>query len=272
MQFSILGSLEVRGTDGRVPITAPKQRAVLAALLLNAGDEVTVGELVRHVWDARPPATAQTTLQSYIYRLRRLLRPLPGVRLSTDVASYLLEADRAETDLWAFRDRVRRARAAAGAGCWAEAATGLRAATALWRGNAFTGVPGDTIRQAGRVLDGERIAAYEELFGLETRLGNTRQIVPELQKVVSAYPLHEAFQGQLMLALYASGRQGEALQAFASMRRRLRERLGIEPGVDLQRLHRQILRQVPVTQLTPDGAPRPVVAAGYGAGPAESAA
>jgi DNA-binding SARP family transcriptional activator len=258
MQFFILGSLEVRGTGERIQITAPKQRAVLAALLLGANNEVPVDQLVRYVWDGRPPATAQTTLQSYIYRLRQLLRPLPDVHLRTNIDSYMLEVTEAETDLWSFRGHVERARSNADLGRWNESVADLRAAVAVWRGNSLTGVPGEAIRQEGRVLDGERIAAYEELFGTEINLGNTRHIVPDLQKVVSTYPFHEAFHAQLMLALYASGRQAEALQNFASIRRRLRERLGIEPGAGLQHLHRSILRQVPAAQMASPTALRPV--------------
>ncbi|GAA4253461.1 AfsR/SARP family transcriptional regulator [Dactylosporangium darangshiense] len=265
MQFFILGSLEVRGTEERIQITAPKQRAVLAALLLGANNEVPIDQLVRYVWDSRPPATAQSTVQSYIYRLRRLLRSLPGVQLRTNIDSYMLEVDGAETDLWSFRGLVERARADADAGRWNESVAQLRNATAVWRGNALTGVPGETIRQEGRVLDGERIAAYEELFGIEIFLGNTRQIVPELQKIASAHPFHEAFHAQLMLALYASGRQAEALQSFASIRRRLRDRLGIEPGVDLQQLHRSILRQVPAAQMTSPTPLRPMAMSSFAA-------
>jgi len=272
MQFCILGSLEVRGPEGRIQITAPKQRAVLAALLLGANNEVPVGHLVRYVWDGRPPATAQTTLQSYIYRLRQILRPLPDVRLGTNIDSYMLEVDEAETDLCAFRGHVQRARAAAAGADWAEAAAHLREALAVWRGASLAGVPGEAIRQEGRVVDGERIAAYEELFGIEIHLGNTRQIVPGLQKIAAAYPLHEAFHGQLMLALYASGRQAEALQSFAAIRRRLSEGLGIEPGAALQQLHRAILRQVPADQLTTVAPPRPAPMSGYEPGPPQRSA
>jgi DNA-binding SARP family transcriptional activator len=262
MQFFILGSLEVRAPEKRIQITAPKQRAVLAALLLDANNEVPNDQLIRFVWDGRPPATAQTTLQSYIYRLRQLLRPLAAVQLKTDIDSYILEVAEADTDLWSFRDLVEQARSNARLGRWSESAAGLRRAVSVWRGDSLTGVPGDAVRQEARVLDGERIAAYEELFGTEIFLGNTRQIIPELQKVVSAYPFHEVFHAQLMLALYASGRQAEALQTFASIRRRLRERLGVEPGQSLQQLHRSILRHVPVAQMT-SPMPRPVHAGAY---------
>ncbi len=250
MHFFILGSLEVKTHDLRIQITAPKQRAVLAALLLGANNEVPIDQLIRYVWDGRPPATAQTTLQSYIYRLRQLLRPVPDVELTTNIDSYMLGVERAETDLWHFRDQVEAARAKSDVGDHTAAAAGLRDALSVWRGNSLSGVPGETIQQEARVLDGERIAAYEELFGMEILLGNTRQIIPGLHKVVSMYQFHEAFRAQLMLALYASGRQAEALQNYALIRRRLREKLGIEPGQGLQQLHRSILEQVPAAQIT----------------------
>ncbi|MFC6016162.1 BTAD domain-containing putative transcriptional regulator [Plantactinospora solaniradicis] len=249
MHFFILGSLEVKSPEKRIQITAPKQRAVLAALLLGANSEVPIDQLIRFVWDNRPPATAQTTLQSYIYRLRQLLRPLPGVGLKTDIDSYMLDVGQTDTDLWFFRGQVEDARKKAQVGQLSESVSSLRGALSVWRGNSLSGIPGETVQQEARVLDGERIAAYEELFATEILLGNTRQIIPELHKVVSVYQFHEAFRAQLMLALYASGRQAEALQNYALIRRRLRDRLGIEPGQDLQELHRSILEQVPAAQM-----------------------
>jgi DNA-binding SARP family transcriptional activator len=249
MHFFILGSLEVGPPQRRIQITAPKQRAVLAALLLGANNEVPLDELMRFVWDGRPPATAQTTLQSYIYRLRQILRPLPGVRLRTNIDSYVLDVERADTDLWYFRGEIDEARQKARLGQPAESVAGLRRAIAVWRGNSLSGIPGQTIAQEARVLEGERIAAYEELFDTEISLGNARQIIPELHKVVSVYQYHEVFRAQLMLALYASGRQAEALQNYALIRRWLRDRLGIEPGQELQQLHRSILGQVPAAQI-----------------------
>jgi DNA-binding SARP family transcriptional activator len=251
MYFFILGSLEVRSSGKRISITAPKQRAVLAALLLGANNEVPIDQLIRFVWDSRPPATAQTTLQSYIYRLRLLLSPLTGVELKTNIDSYMLDAGHGYTDLWYFREQVEEARRKAQLGELSDSVTSLRTALSVWRGNSLSGIPGEAIQQEARVLDGERIAAYEELFSAEIFLGNARQIIPELHKVVSVYPFHEVFRAQLMLALYASGRQAEALQNYALIRRRLRDRLGIEPGQELQELHRSILEQVPASKIAP---------------------
>ncbi|WP_170026287.1 AfsR/SARP family transcriptional regulator [Actinomadura oligospora] len=250
MHFFLLGSLKVESSGRRISITAPKQRAVLAALLLNANNEVQIDSLIRYVWDARPPATAQTTLQSYIYRLRQLLRAVPGVELGTATDSYLLSVDEVDTDLWYFRRRAEAAREAVALGEPEEAVPRFREALGAWRGGALAGIPGAAIQQEARILEGERIAVYEELFGTEMRLGRHRQIVPELHKVVSVYQVHEAFRAQLMLALYASGRQAEALQHYAVMRRRLSEHFGIEPGQELQELHRSILNRVPAMELS----------------------
>ncbi|MBD2895173.1 Transcriptional regulatory protein EmbR [Actinomadura sp. RB99] len=247
MYFFILGSLEVRLSEQRIPVTAPKQRAVLATLLLDANNDVSIDRLTRLVWDGRPPVTAQATIQSYVYRLRQLLRPLPGVELKTSADSYLLQVDPADIDLWRFRELVVAARGRAGL---VDLASGLRQALAVWRGDALAGLPGETLKHEARSLEDERIAAYEQLFSAEISLGNHRQIIAELQRVVSGYPLHEALRAQLMLALYASGRQAEALQHYALIRRQLRDGLGIDPGQELQELHRAILEQVPTSMLT----------------------
>lgn len=250
LRFAILGSLEVNTSSTRISITAPKQRAVLVTLLLDANNEVPVERLTRFVWDGQPPAAAQTTLQSYIYRLRQLLQPMTGVELTTSSAGYRLQVDPAETDIWSFRHLVAEAREKAHRGDLPGSARDLRAALALWRGNALAGIPGKLLQQEARFLEDERIAAYEDLFTAELELGNHRTIVPELKKLVSIHQFHETLRAQLMLALYRCSRQAEALHAYAQIRRRLREDLGIEPGRELQNLHRAILEQVAPASLT----------------------
>ncbi|WP_171063965.1 AfsR/SARP family transcriptional regulator [Actinomadura soli] len=251
----MLGGLEIRGAEKRVALTAPKQRAILAALLLDANHGVSISRLVRFVWDDRPPATAQTTIQSYIYRLRQVLRPL-AVEIRTSNDCYALEVRPEEIDLWHFRQRAAEAHANAARGRLDESVPRFRKALALWRGRALSSVPGELVRQEARLLEAERIAAYEELFYAEIRLGNHRQIIPELQKVVSADPFHESLRALLMLSLYSSGRQAEALQQFAQARQRLRDDLGIEPGQELQELHRSVLEQQ---------APEEIIASRFGA-------
>jgi DNA-binding SARP family transcriptional activator len=245
MYFGVLGSLEVNASGERILITAPKQRAVLVSLLLNANTDVPVDRLTVYVWDGQPPTAAQTTLQSYIYRLRQLLRPMAGVELQTSAASYMLQVDPSETDIWSFKQRVCEARDQILSGNLHESVRSLRKALALWRGSALAGIPGKLIQQEARFLEDERIAAYEDLFSAEIALGNHRKIVPELKKIMSVHQFHEMLGAQLMLALYRSGRQAEALQVYTVIRRRLRDDLGIEPGPELQNLHKAILEQVP---------------------------
>lgn len=245
MIFSILGSLEIRVPGGRVAITAPKQRAALATLLLEINNEVPVDRLTRYIWDGQPPVSAQTTLQSYIYRLRQLLRPITGVELETGPNSYTLRVDPARTDLWYFRERVKHAAVRGGEGDLGDSVRSLREGLSVWRGSALSGVPGKNLKQQARYLEDERILALEELFSAEMALGGHRRIIPELVKLVSVYQFHETFQAQLMLALYRSGRQAEALQVYLHTRRKLREDLGIEPGPELQELHRAILERKP---------------------------
>jgi DNA-binding SARP family transcriptional activator len=249
MHFSILGSLEVSAAGERITITAPKQRAVLVTLLLEANNDVPVDRLAQYVWDGGPPAAAQTTLQSYIYRLRRLLCRMPDAEILTSSVGYVLQVDPAATDVWSFRQRVIDARDRAVGGDLAHSVRGLREALALWRGNALAGMPGRLIQREARFLEDERIAAYEDLFNAELALGNHRTLIPELRKMVSLHPFHETLRAQLMLALYQSGRQAEALHVFAAARRKLREDLGIEPGPELQALHKAVLQQVPAAAI-----------------------
>lgn len=251
MEFEILGALQVKASGREIPVTAPKQQAALAALLLSANCAVSADEMVEHLWSGQPPAAARSTLQAYIHRLRQLLSGMPGeVRLSTSTAGYTLELGSARLDLRIFHERVGEARHLAAAGDLSDAAVLLRGALSLWRGAALAGVPGDFIQEEARFLDAERIAAHEELLHLEMRVGNHQRIIPELIKLCNAHPFREAITAQLMVCLYRCGRQAEALRTFSQSRKRLREELGIEPGVDLQELQKAILTRVPVDQIT----------------------
>lgn len=249
MYFHVLGGLEVRASDIRINVKAPKQRAVLTTLLLDVNNEVPVDRLTLYVWDGRPPVAVQATLQSYIYRLRRSLSPLDGVQLETGSASYTLQVDPAQTDVWYFRTAVARAHELVQDGDLDGAVRTFRQALSVWRGRALAGISGEYFQQEAQFLEDERIAAHEELFSAELALGAHRKILPELQKAASIHRYHETFRAQLMLALYHSGRQAEALQVYDLIRRQLREDLGIEPGPALQDLHRAILDRVPAPQI-----------------------
>jgi DNA-binding SARP family transcriptional activator len=250
MNFSILGALEVKYSAGRIHITAPKQKGVLVALLLDADHEVSNERLVDFVWDGRPPTAAQTTLQSYVYRLRQLLSPMSGVNLQSSTSGYAIELGSCVLDLRFFQRRVAEAHEWIQNGSKLSAVMAFRKGLSVWRGNALAGVPGELLRREALLLENERIAAYEELMNLELELGNHRRVIPELHKIVAEYPFHEVFTAQLMLALYRSGRQAEALQNYGVIRRRLRDELGIEPGVELQQLQKAILEHVPALEIT----------------------
>src|SRR6185436_3917859 len=131
---------------------------------LEANNDVPVDRLAQYVWDGTPPAAAQTTLQSYVYRLRRLLCRMADAEILTSSVGYMLRVDPAATDVWLFRQGVSDARDRAVGGDLAHSVCGLRSALALWRGNALAGMAGRLIRREARFLDDERIAAYGDLF------------------------------------------------------------------------------------------------------------
>ena len=237
MEFRILGPLEAR-RDG-VPLSpgGPKQRALLALMLLHANEPVSRAALIDGLWGERPPETAAKALQVYVSQLRRALgREL----VRTHPGGYRLVLEPDALDLSRFERLVAEARAAAPAA----AATKLREALGLWRGAALTDVAHEPFAQAevGR-LEELRLAAAEALVEAELALGRHAQLVPELEGLVAHNPLREHLRGQLMLALYRSGRQADALNAYQAARSTLIEELGLEPGQALQQLERSILRQ-----------------------------
>ncbi len=209
------------------------QRAVLALLLLRANCAVAVDELVELLWDEKPPRTARKNIQVYVWRLRALL----GNRLESSPPGYRLAVARDELDLFDFEAGVATARAANSAGLLEQAATHYRAALQLWRGAAL----GD-VRDIGRLtaaadrLTRLRLLAHEEQIEIEIALDRHSAALPLLDELVAAYPLHERFAEQQVLALYRAGRRGEAVSAYLRCRRALAEELGLEPGPVLQRL------------------------------------
>ncbi len=239
MEFRILGPLEVR-RDG-VPLSpgGPKQRALLALLLLHANEPVSRAALIDGLWGERPPETAAKALQVYVSQLRRalgreLVRTRPG--------GYQLVVQPDALDLGRFERLVAEARAATPSA----AAPKLREALGLWRGAALADFADESFAQTeiGRIEE-LRLAAAEALAEAELALGRHAELVAELEGLVARNPLRERLRGQHMLALYRSGRQAEALEAYQAARSKLVEELGIEPGRALQELERAILRQDP---------------------------
>jgi predicted ATPase/DNA-binding SARP family transcriptional activator len=235
-EFRILGPLEVAGVAS---LGGPRQRALLARLLLSPGEPVPEGELVDAVWEERPPAGAARSLQVYASRLRGLVAHT-GAEIRRRGTGYELVLGPARLDASAFaRGRAEAARRA-GAGDPAGARTALEEALALWRGPALVDVPG----ALGAPLDEARLVAAEELSDLELAAGGGAELVPELERRAREQPLRERTRAQLMLALYRSGRQADALAAYRACRAALDE-LGLEPGEELRELERRILRHDP---------------------------
>ena len=259
-EFRVLGPVEA-AVDGRVvPLPAAKPRALLAVLLLSRNRVVPVHELVSELWSDEPPDTATKALQVYVSQLRKAIG---ADRLETKAPGYSLRVDDGELDLDRFERLARAGRDRLGAGDAAAAAEALGEALALWRGPALAEFSAEPFaRDAGARLDDERLAALEDRIDAELELGREDALVPELEELVARNPYRERLRGQLMLALYRTGRQADALDLYRRTRATFVDELGIEPGPALQELERAILRQDPALRpgrraRAPDGEPTP---------------
>ena len=245
MEFRILGSLEVV-EGGRALSLGGRPRALLAFFLLHGNELVSSERLIDALWGERPPETAQAALQVHVSQLRKRL----GVdRIQTRAPGYLLRLERHELDASRFEDLL------------AEGQTDE--ALALWRGPALADFRYEPWAQAeGARLDELRLAAVEKRIEADLAAGRHAQLVSELESLVREQPLRERLRAQLMLALYRSGRQADALALYQETRRLLVEELGIEPGPELQELHRRVLNQefglaAPPSEQEPEPVPPP---------------
>ncbi|MBA2295573.1 MAG: AfsR/SARP family transcriptional regulator, partial [Actinobacteria bacterium] len=237
--------------DRRVPLGGTKQRAVLAILALHQGDVVSSDRLVDDVWVERPPADAATALQQHVSRLRKALEPHDV--LVTRPPGYVLELESAQLDLERFRSLHEKGRRLLAAGDACGAASTLAEALGLWRGPALADLAGEPFAAARvRELEEARLQALELRVDADLAVGGHGGLVGELRELVRAEPFRERPRAQLMLALYRSGRQAEALEAYADTRRTFVEELGLEPGPELQRLQAAILAQDPSLERSPD--------------------
>src|SRR3954470_8799124 len=242
MDYGILGPLEVLAPDGPVALGGAKQRALLAVLLLRANEVVSTDRLVEALWGEEPPDTALKAVQVHVSQLRKALGA--GV-IRTRPPGYSLEVARDELDLDRFRRMHDEAQAIAGAEP-ARSRDLLAAALALWRGQPLADLTYATFAQADIArLEEMRIAAIEDRIAADLALGRVPGLIAELEPLIAAQPHRERLRAQLMLALYRSGRQAEALEAFRDARAVLTEELGIEPGRELRELHQAILEQDP---------------------------
>ncbi|MET7451372.1 BTAD domain-containing putative transcriptional regulator [Streptomyces sp. NPDC005574] len=244
VRFAVLGSLEVTVGDIWLKLGGPVPQRILTTLLLEPGRMVPVSRLVQAAWDDHPPRTAEHQVRKAVADLRQRI-PDGNSLLSTDGPGYRLDVDPGNLDLSEFSARLRQAREAQESGRVDEAAQHLRTALALWRGPVMSGSGGPVIAAASAVLEERRLAAIEQLVELRLAQGEAGELVGDLRELITEHPLWETLRGHLMVALYRSGRQAEALKEFSQVRDLLAEELGIDPSPHLMRLYEAILRDSP---------------------------
>jgi DNA-binding SARP family transcriptional activator/ABC-type transport system substrate-binding protein len=241
MEFRVLGPLEVVGDEGPISLGGGKQRALLALLLLHANEVVSRDRLLDELWRER----AHEAGHSLDVQVARLRKALPPDRLLTRAGGYVLRVEPGELDSQRFEELLQQGRADGDL-------SRLREALALWRGQAYADVAyEDFARLESARLEELRLATVEARIDAELASGRADALIPELEQLTARHPLRERLRGQLMLALYRSGRQVEALQVYADVRKRLVDELGLEPGPQLQQLERAILRQDPSLEAAP---------------------
>jgi DNA-binding SARP family transcriptional activator len=226
VEYRILGPIEVVASGRAVNLGGPRQRRVLAALLIHANQVVPVERLVAAVWDGEPPATADKQVRNGVAALRTALTRRGGL-IDTLGDGYRLRVDAGELDAVIFRDLVERGRANADAAV-------LREALGLWRGSALAGLRSAELAAAAARLDEERLAAQEELSAVDLAAGAYQQVIRELQPLVAAHPLRERLVAHLVTALHRSGRTDHARALYAGTAARLADELGVDPGADLR--------------------------------------
>lgn len=247
MEFDVLGPLRVTVGGRAIAIGSARQRAVLARLLRSANHTVSIPGLIDAVWGQHPARSAQNMLHTHLWRLRATLVENGEPRLLTEPAGYRLWVEPGELDLSSFEHLSRRGHDALLRGDAARAAADLRTALGLWRGEPFADAALHDDEQAAEVrrLDEARTVVLEDRIEADLVLGRHEALVDELQQLTLLHPLRERIAGQLMLALYRSGRRADALAAFARIRTLLARELGLDPGGDLRDLHHGILSADP---------------------------
>ena len=234
MKFGVLGAIEARRDGQTVPLGGPKQRALLAFLLLHANQPVSRDRLIDALWGERPPARADASLDSYVSRLRKVLGAERLVRASS---GYLIKVEPDALDLERFERLASDGR--------------FEEALEVWRGPALADILFEPFaNEAAQELEERRLLALEQRIEAELESGEGVELVPELDRLVREHPLRERLIAQLMLALYRAGRQADALATMQSARRRLSAELGLEPGPTLLQLERRILQHDPTLRST----------------------
>jgi DNA-binding SARP family transcriptional activator/Tfp pilus assembly protein PilF len=241
-EFRILGPLEVIAGSRPVELSGTRLQIVLTMLLLNANGVVSVGRLEEAIYGQDPPQTSRTQAMIAVSALRRLLAEHgEDATISRRAQGYALHIGDGRLDSLRFATLLAAARAAREAGDLGLATASYRDALRLWRGPALEGIDSLLVRAAATQLDEQRTTAIEDRLELELDLGRHHELIGELVALAAEFPLRERLRGQLMLALYRSGRAAEALETYRLARRVMIDELGIEPGRELQRLQRAIL-------------------------------
>ena len=241
MRFQVLGPLEVTRERASIPLGGPKQRAVLAHLIVRANQVVPTDALIDQVWGEEPPESARNVLQTYISHLRSALGT---ERIEGRTPGYILHLEPFELDAVRFESLVREARDANGQSD--RAASLLKEALELWKGPAFAdlGADGSLVGEIARLND-LHLQALEERIGADIACGRHIDVIGEAEALIHEHPLRERLWGHLIIALYRSGRQTDALNAYQRLREILADELGVDPSPELQRLHERVLRQDP---------------------------
>jgi DNA-binding SARP family transcriptional activator len=244
MQYRILGPVECWNHGVRFRLSGARQRVLLATLLLDANRLVSIERLSYALWDDDPPRTSRQQIRNGVYALRCALADAgaPTDSLQGEPGGYLLRTDILALDAHRFEEMCRSAARLASTDTLPKAAAVLRDALALWRGPALAGMDSPVAQAAATALTEQRLTAIEDRVDLDLACGRHHELVGELSGLAAEHPLRERMVGQLMLALYRSGRQAEALVRFHHVRTRLSGELGLDPGERLCRLHEAILR------------------------------
>lgn len=241
-RFEVLGPLEVYCHGRRHTPSAPKLRRVLGLLLLRFNSVVSTDAVITELWDDEPPVSAMTTTHTYIYHLRKLLSADSQELLVTKPPGYLLSLDWEQLDANVYERLIEQGTRLLERGHAREASDRLREAQRLWKGPPLANTP------CGRLLRGQtvrleelRIRAIEARIEADMRIGRERMLVGELRSLVALHPLNEWFHARLIEVLHRSGRRAEALEAYQTLRRTLKDELGLEPAPELRKLQSEIL-------------------------------
>jgi DNA-binding SARP family transcriptional activator/tetratricopeptide (TPR) repeat protein len=249
VRFRLLGEVGVLNGDEPMDIGHARQRCVLAALLVDANRTVSVDTLIDRVWGSQPPQRARESLYSYLSRLRQVLAGVGGGTDRVDIVrrsgGYQLTVNPATIDLHRFRQLVAEARRSPDE----QAAALFEQASGLWQGTAFADLDTPWVNAVRHRLDDERLAAELDANEVLLRRGRHADLLADLSARATAYPLDERIARQLMLTLYRSGRQAEALDRYQLLRHKLAEDLGTDPGAQLRQLHQRILTADPTLAL-----------------------